>query len=151
MSPASVPPPNRAPATAAPVAAAKEYQVLKGDTLERIARRQSVSVAALVQANPGLDPRKLRIGLVLRLPAGSTNPKTDIAPRPTKAPVRSTQPPPATRELSCTVKSGDTLAKIARAKGTSTKALRTLNQIDGDHLAVGQKLKLPAATVVPTQ
>jgi len=140
-----------APATATAGAAAKRYQVVKGDTLERIARRQSVSVASLVQANPGLDPRKLRIGLVLRLPGESINPKSGAALRPATTTAKPAEPPPATRELSYTVKSGDTLAKIARAKGTTTQALRVSNQIEGDHLTVGRKLKLPAPTATPPQ
>ncbi|MFE1452021.1 peptidoglycan-binding protein [Streptomyces olivaceoviridis] len=45
-----------------------------------------------------------------------------------------------------TVKKGDTLSSIAKAHGTTTAKLVSLNGLkDPDHLSVGQKLKLPAA------
>ena len=42
-----------------------------------------------------------------------------------------------------TVKSGDTLTKIAQAHGTTIKAIRALNQLTSDQLIVGKTLKLP--------
>lgn len=41
------------------------------------------------------------------------------------------------------VKNGDSLGKIARAHHTSTHVLRELNQLSGDKIIVGQKLKVP--------
>ena len=43
------------------------------------------------------------------------------------------------------VKSGDTLTRIARAHGTTVKALKSANSLDGDRLVVGEKLKIPQA------
>jgi len=40
------------------------------------------------------------------------------------------------------VKHGDTLARIARAHGTTVKALKNANQLANDHIFVGEKLKL---------
>ena len=42
------------------------------------------------------------------------------------------------------VKSGDTLAKIARNHGTTIKAIKAANGLKTDHLKVGQSLKIPA-------
>jgi LysM repeat protein len=42
-----------------------------------------------------------------------------------------------------TVKSGDTLGTIAQRHGTSISQLRDLNQLKGDRIVIGQKLKLP--------
>jgi LysM repeat protein len=42
------------------------------------------------------------------------------------------------------VKSGDTLTKIAKAQGTTVKAIRGENNLTTDHIKVGQKLKIPA-------
>ncbi|MBT2868847.1 LysM peptidoglycan-binding domain-containing protein [Chromobacterium violaceum] len=51
----------------------------------------------------------------------------------------------ATRDLgSYTVASGDTLYSIARRSNLSIDDLRTLNQLDGNLVQVGQKLKLKA-------
>jgi len=42
-----------------------------------------------------------------------------------------------------TVKNGDSLGKIARIHKTTTLVLRELNQLSGDKIIVGQKLKVP--------
>lgn len=41
------------------------------------------------------------------------------------------------------VKPGDSLEKIARAHGTSTKALKDANNLSSDRIVVGQSLQLP--------
>jgi peptidoglycan endopeptidase LytE len=43
-----------------------------------------------------------------------------------------------------TVKSGDTLSRIARQHGTTVAALKELNGLTLDSIKAGQKLKLPA-------
>jgi LysM repeat protein len=45
-----------------------------------------------------------------------------------------------------TVKSGDSLWKIARANNTTVAALKQANNLSSDALKVGQKLSLPAGT-----
>jgi len=42
------------------------------------------------------------------------------------------------------VKSGDTLSKIAKAHGTTVKAIQSENNLTTTAIKVGQKLKLPA-------
>lgn len=41
------------------------------------------------------------------------------------------------------VKSGDTLVRLARAKGTTVKALKIANHLKSDRIFVGEKLKMP--------
>jgi LysM repeat protein len=41
------------------------------------------------------------------------------------------------------VKSGDTLARIAKVHGTTVKALKTANSLKNDHILVGAKLMIP--------
>ena len=43
------------------------------------------------------------------------------------------------------VKSGDTLTRIARTRGTTVKALKAANSLDNDHIGVGARLKIPEA------
>jgi LysM repeat protein len=43
------------------------------------------------------------------------------------------------------VKSGDTLTRIAKAHGTTVKALKAANSLENDHIVVGAKLKIPEA------
>jgi nucleoid-associated protein YgaU len=47
-------------------------------------------------------------------------------------------------ELLYVVKSGDTLARIARQHHTTSKTLKTINGLNTDSIAVGAKLKLPS-------
>jgi serine-type D-Ala-D-Ala carboxypeptidase/endopeptidase (penicillin-binding protein 4) len=46
----------------------RTHTIRSGDTLDGIARRYGVSVAALQRANPGLNPRRLIPGRTVRLP-----------------------------------------------------------------------------------
>ncbi|HEY1490738.1 MAG TPA: LysM domain-containing protein, partial [Verrucomicrobiae bacterium] len=44
-----------------------------------------------------------------------------------------------------TIKSGDTLTKIAHSHGTTVKAIETANSgLDPNHIKVGQKLTIPS-------
>lgn len=48
--------------------AARTYLVQSRDTLASVSRKYNVKLDALVLANPGLDPRKLRVGQTLNIP-----------------------------------------------------------------------------------
>jgi LysM repeat protein len=50
-----------------------------------------------------------------------------------------------------TVKSGDTLGKIARAHGTTFKKIMAMNDLKTTGIRVGQKLKLPAPKPAGTE
>jgi tetratricopeptide (TPR) repeat protein len=56
-------------ATPARVSQPRTHSVVRGETLASIARKQGVSLAALEAANPSVNPKKLRAGQVLTLPA----------------------------------------------------------------------------------
>ena len=67
-------PVNPAPTTPARTPAVKPakprtHTVVAGETLAAIARKAGVSLTALQAANPGVTPKKLRVGQVLNLPA----------------------------------------------------------------------------------
>jgi LysM repeat protein len=132
---AIVPPPEP------PAAATGEYIVIKGDSLAKIAKKVGVTLKSLQTANPTVQPTKLKIGQKLVLPAGGKT--TADATTPGAAPVM--EPANATY----TVKSGDTLTKIAKANGVKVKALQTLNGLTTTQIKVGQKLKLPAKAEAP--
>ncbi len=124
------------PATPAP-AVGTEYTVASGDRLGTIAKKFNVSVTALKDANPGVEPTKLQIGKVLHIPAPTAKPATPTMTMP--AAVES-----AVGAQSHTVKSGDTLIKIAAVHHTTVKAIRSANNLKSDRITVGQKLKIPA-------
>jgi LysM repeat protein len=140
--PAMASTPNVSPAVSVPAEAGtgdgKDYLIAKGDTLGAIARRNSISIKALMDANPGVSPKKLRIGQKLQIPA-STGAIAATSSSAGAAPVDS-----APESATYTVKSGDTLGKIARSHGTSYKRIMALNDLKTTAIRVGQKLKMPA-------
>jgi serine-type D-Ala-D-Ala carboxypeptidase/endopeptidase (penicillin-binding protein 4) len=56
------------PAAQEPPAAARSHTIRSGDTLDGISKRYGVTVSALQQANPGLNPRRLIPGNTIRIP-----------------------------------------------------------------------------------
>lgn len=62
------------------------------------------------------------------------------APAPTKAAPGSPRP-----QTLYVVKPGDTLSRIARLNHTTVKALKAINSLDTDVIAIGAKLKVPQA------
>jgi hypothetical protein len=69
--------PARAWAKTAPPAVAHTYTIVAGDTLRGIAARLYGNVQewhSIEKANPGLDPRRLRIGQVIKLPSAVSRP-----------------------------------------------------------------------------
>ncbi len=130
-------PPVVAPAPA-PQAAATEYVVVKGDSFAKIAKKTGVTVKAIQAANPGVEPTKLKVGQKLSIPASSGS-----AAASASAGAQASTGSSAGEET-YTVKSGDTLTKIAKAHGTTVKAIRAENNLNTDHIKVGQKLKIPA-------
>lgn len=58
---------NTAPSRTSP--RTRTYTVRSGDTPAAIARRAGVTTKALMAANPGLNPNRLRPGQVIRIPA----------------------------------------------------------------------------------
>jgi LysM repeat protein len=131
------------PAVPAVPAGATEYTIAQGDILAKIAKNFHVSVKAITEANPGIEPTKLKIGQKIHVPAPAT---------PTiSAPIggASGETAMGTGDQTYTVKSGDNLTKIASQHGISVKALRAANSLKTDSIKVGQKLKLPVKSTAP--
>ncbi len=60
---------NSAPAAGTPAqVAGNKYTVKQGDNPGKIARELGISTKALMDANPGLDPKRLQIGQKLNVP-----------------------------------------------------------------------------------
>ena len=128
---------NAAPEPAQP--SARQYVVVRGDSFYKIAKANRVSMKALADANPGVDNAKLKIGQVLQVPAGAE--PLAVSPSASPARARATASTPAGRYV---VKRGDTLDRIARAHGTTVRAIKTANGLTGDRIVVGRSLKMPA-------
>jgi LysM repeat protein len=120
----------------APAAGGSEYVVAKGDSLAKIAKKNGVTLKALQAANPGVVPTKLKVGQKLTIPAGGKTSADTAAP--------SVAAGGDTGGASYTVKSGDTLTKIAKKNGTTAKAIQSANGLTTTKIKVGQKLKIPS-------
>jgi LysM repeat protein len=129
-------------------AAAGEYTVAKGDTFATIAKKCTVSTKALMEANPGVEATKLKVGAKLHVPAATAVATT--APAPGTASSTTAVVDSATGLQVYEVKSGDNLTIIAKRYGTSVKAIRVANNLKSDGLKVSQKLKIPAKAAATT-
>jgi LysM repeat protein len=121
-----------------------DHVVIKGDSFSTIAKKYGVTVRALQEVNPGVDPLKLKIGQKLVVPGRSANP-------PTMAVSNGATVVNGNGGKSYTVKSGDTLNKIAKENGITVQELQTANGLKTTAIKVGQKLRIPSkgATPVP--
>src|ERR1700693_4152465 len=139
-------------------ASAHSYVVKKGDSLWKISKAENISVGELSRANNLTKTSTLKVGQKLTVPALAKAEKTNIAtasvvPTPSDAATPSptmpaTETTAATSDASggsYTVKSGDSLWKIARLQNVSVAAIKQANNLSGDSLKVGQKLHLPTA------
>jgi LysM repeat protein len=116
---------------------ATDYVVAKGDTYSTIAKSKKVTVKALTEANPGVEPTKLQIGQKLHIPPPTAPTVANATSNGAAATDANTGDP------LYTVKSGDTLIRIASEHKTTVRAIRTANNLRTDSIKVGQKLKLP--------
>lgn len=125
-----------------PAASGSEYVVAKGDSFYTIAKKNSVSIKAVEDANPGVDPKKLKVGQKLTIPTSASAPAASGS-SPTTA-VESTD-----GEKTYTVKSGDTLTRIAKSQGSTVKLIKSENNLTTNKIKVGQKLKIPVKESAP--
>jgi LysM repeat protein len=131
---------NPPPVPVPPVVSGQEYTIVKGDTFASVAKKFSVSVKAIQDANPNVDPKKLKIGQKIQVPASTGS--AAVAPTPMAT-------PSVSGEQTYKVKSGDTLTKIAKAHDTTVKAIQSANNLTTTSIKVGQTLKIPMKASAP--
>jgi LysM repeat protein len=123
-----------------PSASISEYKITQGDTFSTIAKKFHTTTRAIVDANPGVEPTKLRIGQSIHIPA-ATAPAAAAGAASALADNGSSE--------MYTVKSGDTLSRIATDHKVSVHSLRSVNNLATDRIKVGQKLKIPVKSSAP--
>ena len=102
------------------------YTIRAGDTFYSLARRFNVSLADLLEANPGVNPERLFVGQVVCIP---------LAVPPVTC-------PPGT--LTYTIRAGDTLFSLARRFNTTVASILGLNPgINPEALLIGQRICIP--------
>jgi len=133
-----------------PVPEMQEYTIVKGDKLSTIAGNNHVSLPALMNANPGIDPKKLKIGQKIKIPAAASASSAVSTPSVgSAAPVDAAA---AGGAITYKVKSGDTLTLLQKRFHVSIKAIQSANNLSTTRLNVGQVLKIPgAAAPAPAQ
>jgi LysM repeat protein len=147
--------PSGATASAAPSTGTDDggnlYVVKSGDSLWKIARHQSVTVAALKQAN-NLSGDSLKVGQKLHIPMATAKATTDTAGSTVSAGIAATssdgwQDPGKHMENGQTIHVVDvneTLSMIAKKYGVKTDDLMKANNItDPKKLAYAQRLVIP--------
>jgi LysM repeat protein len=132
---------NEPPPLPPPAGPEKEHTIVKGDNFYTLGKKYGVGYKAIAEANPGVNPNKLKIGDKIKIPAPKAK---EGAPSNGGG---ATAAPSA--EKTYTVKSGDTLMKIAKTHGVTIKALRSANNLRTDRIKVGDKLKIPAKASAP--
>jgi len=142
--------PNAKPATTAPAPvaadAADTYKVAPGDNLSKIAAKYHTTVKALQELN-GMKTTSLRSGQVLKVPDTTTT-SSPVMPTPSHL----TDTAPTSDGDTYTVKSGDSLDKIARTLHVSASDLMSLNGLTdatARSLRPGHVLKLPSGVHAP--
>lgn len=104
----------------------RSYKVRRGDVLGKIAERFGVTLSELKMWNNNIRGNNIRAGQTLRFYVNSPSHQTAAKT------IRSLH----------TVQRGDTLWEIANRSGLSVHDLKELNELQGNSLYVGQKLKL---------
>lgn len=106
------------------------YTIRAGDTFFSIANRFNISVDALVQANPGVDPDRLQIGQQICVPTA----------------------PPAQCPggFFYTIRAGDTFFGLAARFNVSVQQLINANPgVDPNRLQIGQQICIPTQAPGP--
>ncbi len=112
------------------------YRVKSGDYLGKIARQYGVRVSQIKQWN-GLRSNNLRIGQRLTI-----YPRTPVAQKPSST-VTASKSTTGDNSKIYTVKSGDSLWSISQKfPGVSIQNIRDWNDISGNNLKPGMKLKI---------
>ena len=120
-----------------------EHEIKSGDMLSKLASKYNTTLKDILSKNPGVDPRKLRIGYKLFIPQNSAHDSSKTA----QASTNGTTSGATNGQKVYTVKAGDYLTTIARNNGVSLEALRKANNINTHIIHPGQKLVIPVKTV----
>jgi len=103
------------------------HRLRRGETLSHLARRYHTTVLAIMRLNHISNPRRIRAGQRLKIPAG----------------IKYIAPPSNKRIIKYVVRRGDSLWHIAHKFRISTKTIIRLNGLKSTRLKVGQILKIP--------
>ncbi len=110
------------------------HRVKKGESLWLLAQRYHTSVRAIMRLNNLRNGTLLRAGKILKIPVGRKRIYTAVS---------ASMLVYGKKRLKYTVKKGDSLWKIARRFGVTTKEIIVLNGIRNHSLRIGQIIYIP--------
>ena len=135
------------PVQAKPVepAAPKEYVVQSGDNPWLIAKNHGVTLQALLEVNDIKDAKNLKVGDILKLPAGvDSKNELPVATPVAEAETELTGPTEGDDWELYTIKKGDNPWNIAKAMRVEHSKIMSLNKgLDFTKLNIGQQIKVP--------
>lgn len=118
------------------------HRVKKGESLASIARRYRVSIGDLIDYN-NMEGKRIKVGQRLKIP-GKVSSATG---KKVKVSSAAADPNAGSEIVRYKVKSGDTLAGIARKFNATVAQIKNSNGLKGNKLAVGKVLKIPQHAV----
>ncbi len=123
---------------------AKLYRIQEGDSFARVAALNSTGYERLLTANPGLEPERLKPGIVILVPARVNGTPTGM--QATTPPKQAAGTP---KTGAHTVRNGENDWTIAARYGLKPSELRKMNPgVDWDNLRIGISLKVPGTEKV---
>lgn len=130
-----------------------EHKIESGESFATIAKKYGVSVDAIIKANPNVNPRRLQIGQIVKVPEKTATVATTSGTLSTRV-EKNTESVAVTPNITSdskvyVVKSGDNLTKIAKSQGVKVSELKAANNLSTDRINVGQKLKIPVKNTAP--
>lgn len=131
-----------------PLVSWKSYTPARGEKIDNVARRFSISVARLKEINSITKRNKLSAGQTLLVPLSRNEaavPTFNEAQRAVEP--EETEPLPVSSRLIYAVKKGDTLASIAKRHKVSATQIKALNNLRSNRLGSGQKLVIRQETL----
>ncbi len=124
------------------------HLVLKGETVYRISKYYDLAIFDIMEYN-GLVTFDIQVDQKIWLEPGHVA-DTPVAPADVTPPSADT-PPPSGAAPTHIVSRGETLYSIARATGMKVDELKALNNLSGNTIYVGQKLRLNEDATVPSR
>jgi len=129
------------------------YRAKRGESLAAIAKRHNISLAQLRKVNDIPARRHTAAGGAMLVP-GAAPGQGSVQLASLRTPAEAVRKAPAARADAAhpnarvhVVRSGDTLYALARRYGTTVANLRALNNLQGNNLKLGSRLRIPGTDV----
>jgi membrane-bound lytic murein transglycosylase D len=119
----------------------KVYVVLKGENLTQIAKKNNVTVAQLNEWNK-LDNEGIKAGQELKIQTVDDTAVASVEKETKKESKKSVRERSLEQERMYVVQKGDSLISISKKQGTTVAEIKKLNNIQGDNIRPGMKLKI---------